>query len=218
MKDRRRRGTPDTDVGRFERWGAAYDRSLFQPALFRPVHRAVLGILSPAEGERILEVGCGTGTLALQIAEATAAQTIGADPAVAMVRAAAGKSPDAGVHFTAALAEALPFGDDAFDAATTSISVHHWSSARAGLAEMGRVVRPGGRVVIADLQELGPVLTGLRAIGRVSRHHHHGWAATDLGDLLHRAGFEDVRARTMKTMGAAVVILAAARPNPGADA
>ena len=200
----------DHDVGRFDRWGASYDRSLFQPALLRPVHRELLEVLSPVDGEHILEVGCGTGNLTMQIAGSVSAEVTGVDPAGQMVVTAGRKAVD-GARFSTAIAEALPFADDSFDAVVSSISAHHWTSARAGTAEIGRVVRRGGRVVIADIQELGPVLKGLRAIGRVSKDHHHGWAATDLGDLLHRAGFEDVRARTMKAMGSTIVIVAARR-------
>ncbi len=198
-------------MGRFDRWGARYDRSLFQPLFFGRVHRMILAALSPTAGERIIDVGCGTGNLTLRIAGNAGGRITGVDPATSMVRAARQKTTIPRTTFAIAAAEALPFADATFDAAVSSVSAHHWHDPIAGFHELARVVRPGGRLVIADGTDFGPIVRLLRAIGRVPRDHRQGWDATELGGLAYGAGFRRVRVRHRSMLGGGVVVLAARR-------
>src|SRR3989337_807796 len=131
------------DVRRFDRWSARYDRSVFQPLFFRRVPLWVTDALSPAAGERILDVGCGTGRLAARLAS-RGGRVVGVDPAVGMITQGSAKR-DGLMEFAAAAAENLPFADAAFGAAVTAVSAHHWQDAAAGISELHRVVATGGR-------------------------------------------------------------------------
>lgn len=165
-----------------------------QRLLFRPVHRTILARLRLLPGERFLEVGCGTGNLSLAAAAVTGLAW-GVDPAARMVEVARSKPAPAGarVRFLLAAAESLPFRDGTFDAAASSISMHHWVDVDAGLRELRRVLRPGARAVVADIGPRGlgkavALLTGSRR-----RHQGDVWVPEELAGAVRRAGFADVR-------------------------
>lgn len=203
--------TRDWDVGRFDRWADRYDRSLFQPAFFRRVHRRVGAVLSPTAGDFLLDVGCGTGSLAEALAKASGARVVGVDPAPGMIQAAGARSRAGGPWFAVGAAENLPFGDSRFDAAVSAISAHHWRDPAGGFLELFRVIRPDGRLVVADVGSLGPVVGAMKRLKRVDPHHHSGWTPRQLADLLYGAGFHSVRARTERMLGGSVVTISARR-------
>src|SRR3990170_3619381 len=83
-----------------------------------------------------------------------------------------------------------------------AVSAHHWQDAAAGISELHRVVATGGRVVVADVGRLGPVLDTLRKAFFRKVEHHRGWDPKELADLLYSAGFLRVRARRERVLGA----------------
>lgn len=105
---------------------------------------------------KVLEVGCGPGHLTNVLAETPGLEVTGLDLDPQMIERAranaarsaeiAGREP---VYVVGDVA-ALPFDDAAFDVVVTTFSMHHWSDPAAGLAEIGRVLRPGGRALIWD--------------------------------------------------------------------
>jgi ubiquinone/menaquinone biosynthesis C-methylase UbiE len=194
------------DVARFDRWAARYDRSFLQQRVFEPVHRAMIRAIGPLDGGLVLDVGCGTGTLTMSLARESA-RTIGVDPAPRMVAKAMGKRSGSSARFLVASAESLPFADSSFQAATASLTVHHWRDAARGLAELGRVIRPGGRLVIAEIDLPGPARSLLRLVGS----SHAGWSRRELAGFLYRAGFSQVRATGRGPLGSRLPIIAADR-------
>jgi len=102
-------------------------------------------------GDRALDVACGTGDFALELAARVApgGKVVGVDFSEPMLELARAKAPS--LEFKAANALALPFGDDEFDAATVGFGARNFSSLERGLLEMARVVRPGGRVVVLEI-------------------------------------------------------------------
>jgi demethylmenaquinone methyltransferase / 2-methoxy-6-polyprenyl-1,4-benzoquinol methylase len=102
-------------------------------------------------GDRALDVATGTGDLALELARRVgpSGEVIGSDFSEGMLDIARGKSSD--VRWEWADAQALPYPDDAFAAATVGFGARNFGDLERGLAEMVRVVRPGGRVVVLEI-------------------------------------------------------------------
>lgn len=107
--------------------------------------------LGDLRGQRVLDVGCGTGQLAAALATEARAKVWGVDASDEMV-AIAREAVPAGVGIRQALAESLPFRDAWFDRATMSLVIH-LVARPAVLAELRRVVAPTGRVAIATFHE-----------------------------------------------------------------
>jgi demethylmenaquinone methyltransferase/2-methoxy-6-polyprenyl-1,4-benzoquinol methylase len=107
-------------------------------------------------GSRVLDVATGTGDLAIELAGRVTpgGEVVGSDFSEGMLALARRKSPPAGApapRFEWADALALPYDDDCFDAATVGFGARNFSDLGRGLAEMARVVRPGGRVVVLEI-------------------------------------------------------------------
>lgn len=128
----------------------------FETALGRRVwadeRRAVVALLQPLGGWRILEAGCGNGRLAATLAS-QGIRVIGVDASGDMLRAAARRSRDAGapVDLVRADVGALPFPNGSLDAVTAVTVLCFLNEPIAALRELARVVRPGGRVVVGEL-------------------------------------------------------------------
>lgn len=135
---------------RFDRWSSTYDDSWMQRLYFDRIHAAVLSLA--AEGSRpgvVLDVGCGTGRLLRDAGtQWPNATLIGVDPAPGMIAEAKKRLASATFHI--APAEDLPLADATVDLAVSTISFHHWPKKREGLEEIARVLRPGGRLLLAD--------------------------------------------------------------------
>ncbi len=113
--------------------------------------QAILELAAPRPGERVLDVATGTGDLAIELARRVApgGSVVGSDFSEGMLDLARRK--DGSVTWEWANAMELPYGDGEFDAATVGFGARNFSDLDRGLAEMARVVRPGGRVVILEI-------------------------------------------------------------------
>ncbi len=104
-------------------------------------------------GASVLDVGCGPGHLTRRLA-ALGLDATGIDLDPAMIERATARG--GGRYLTADVAS-LPFTDGAFDLAVSTLSMHHWADAHAGITEIGRVVRPDGRLLVWDLRRGAPL-------------------------------------------------------------
>jgi SAM-dependent methyltransferase len=119
--------------------------------------RIALELLSPCPGERILEVGCGYGWISRALWESADILWIGVDPSESMIRhlRSVNRQPNANMAMLAD-ATSLPFGDKSFDKVLCTGVLMHITDDRAALAEMVRVLRPGGRLLCSINNALSP--------------------------------------------------------------
>jgi len=152
-----RRRTPRTSHSVFH-WPAVYDLMLrmFWGRTEHDYRDKVVRLARLKPGESVLDVGSGTGTLAVAAKRRVgeAGKVIGIDASPEMVERARRKAAKAGrdVYFKHAGAEALPFPDAAFDAVVSTTVMHCLAEKdRPGsIFEMRRVLKPGGRLLLVD--------------------------------------------------------------------
>ncbi|KPK66331.1 MAG: methyltransferase type 11 [Gemmatimonas sp. SG8_38_2] len=120
--------------------------------------------LDPRPGERVLDVATGTGWAARRIAERGATVT-GVDFGAGVIEAAKALSEGTGIDFRIGDAEALEFPDDSFDAVISTFGTMFARDAEAVASELARVVKPGGRVSLANWAVGGSVHEMFKLIG-----------------------------------------------------
>jgi ubiquinone/menaquinone biosynthesis C-methylase UbiE len=137
----------------FDLWSATYDRAGLQQTTYRPIHDAVLARLDGFRPERILDLGCGTGQLTERLGTAFPdALVVGADLSDGMLERAASRVADEQLAtFVRADAQHLPLASASLDLLTCTESFHWYADQEAAAAELARLVRPGGRVIIASI-------------------------------------------------------------------
>ena len=183
----------------FGRRASAYDRLRPADANWREVLETIVRA-GGLEGRRVLDAGCGTGLVAAALAGRT--RVTGVDPEPEMLAVARRRLPPE-VELLRASAEELPFADASFDAAVLRLVVHLLDRPRA-LAELRRVLAPGGRLVVATFDPahfdgfwLNRLLPSLERIDR-ARFPTPGELRAELG----AAGFGPVRVERLGQRGA----------------
>ena len=153
--------------------------------------------LDPADlgpGDRVLDVCCGTGTLALAAAERVGdgGRVIGVDASAEMIERASGKaSGRRNVAFQVATAQALPFPDGSFEAVFCTLGLHHVPVAdrAAALREMQRVLVPGGRVVIVEFDR---TRTSVLSPASLLHRRHQPDVLREAATTMAEVGFDEV--------------------------
>jgi demethylmenaquinone methyltransferase/2-methoxy-6-polyprenyl-1,4-benzoquinol methylase len=196
----------------FDRIAPVYDamNRLMTAGLDRRWRReTALAVVRP--GNRVLDVCCGTGDLALAAADAGGKVT-GLDFSEPMLERARAKAP--GLEWVSGDALALPFGDGSFDAVTIGFGLRNLADAEQGLAEIRRVLAPGGRVAILEITRprgvlapfyrlwfdgviplAGKVLPGGAAYSYLPASVRRFPDPQSLAKLMDEAGFDEIRWR-----------------------
>jgi SAM-dependent methyltransferase len=150
--------------------------------------RLIAELAEVGPGDRVVDVGCGPGRFLREAAE-RGATAVGVDPSSQMRRLATWRTPASlrdAIRVTDGTAERLPLKDGEATVAWAVASFHHWTDPDAGLAELRRVLQPGGRLLIAER---------LARPGGWFQHHALTWEqGQDLVAQAERAGFTDVAA------------------------
>src|SRR5215218_9849539 len=137
----------------FDRIARGYDllNSVMTAGLHHQWRRRAVEIAGVGAGDRVLDVATGTGDLAIELASRVApgGEVIGSDFSENMLALARKKAPELTFQWGNALE--LPYADDEFDAVTVGFGARNFSDLDRGLAEMTRVVRPGGRILILEM-------------------------------------------------------------------
>jgi SAM-dependent methyltransferase len=159
----------DWDLGRYERIAADLE----------PVAAVVVEQAAPGRGERVLDIGCGTGNGALIAAERGALAT-GVDPAPGLLEIARALAATRGLEatFVAGTAEALPLADGVAEVVISVFGVVFAGDGPTAAAEMARVTAPGGRIVISAWIPEGAIASVARLRGEALAALSGGGART----------------------------------------
>jgi ubiquinone/menaquinone biosynthesis C-methylase UbiE len=181
---------PETQ-GNVIHWAGPYDALTNQ--ILKPSQKSI-GLLAQIKaGDQVLDVGCGSGrlTMAAQGWAGADGQAVGLDPSPEMILVARKNAERAGLkaRFELGVVESLPFPDASFDVVLNRLMLHHLPGdlKQRGLAEMRRVLKPGGICLIVDFE---PPKSGL--LRMIVENHMTPMANVDVRDyvpLLEQAGF-----------------------------
>jgi demethylmenaquinone methyltransferase/2-methoxy-6-polyprenyl-1,4-benzoquinol methylase/phosphoethanolamine N-methyltransferase len=193
--------SPAQTEGRLVSWAPFYDVliNLMTFGRMRQLRQMTVDYAQVRLGESVLDIGCGTGAVIIpaKMKAGNKGIAVGIDPDPDMISIARQKATKAGleIDFRIGVIESLPFADNTFDVVTSSLMMHHLSDKLRikGLAEIWRTLKPGGRIMIADMMR--PSGSHFKKFfTSVILHHGHivEFGIQDMPNLLKDAGFEDV--------------------------
>ena len=162
----------------------------------RATFRALMAVAGVQPGQRVLDVGCGTGDFARLLADAVGDEglAIGVDPAREMISYAGRKARRiSNCQFRVGAAEDLDFPAEHFDVVVSSLVMHHLPDdvQLPALREMRRVLRPGGALVVADFHVPGHGF-GWRLLAVLTGHGRMARMVPDLERVAAQAQFVDI--------------------------
>lgn len=177
-------------------WGWYYDLTVGFSDLFlfrsqwRALRLRTANIADIHAGDAVLDVGCGTGTLAIEVARriGRTGRVVGIDPGSQQIARARAKATRQRlpIEFQTGVIEHLVFPDQTFDVVFSTLMMHHLPKPvkRQGLSEIARVLKPGGRLVIADFKQKSA------RKGRAARFHAGGSNMQELAEFVKEVGFD----------------------------
>ncbi len=185
--------------GALIRWAFFYDLLVAALTFGREVamREAILDIAQVDAGHYVLDVGCGTGTLAIAAKRRVGPTGIvhGVDAAAQMAARANTKSKRGGfaIAFEVAIAQSLPFPDRCFDIALCTLVLHHIpeGARKHAVAEMRRILKPGGRLLVVEMGASRGVWAVLNPIALLHGHSANRMLR-EVDSLLRDGGFERV--------------------------
>lgn len=186
-------------TGRTIHWASQYDimSGLLGMGVNRPNSRMVIELAKIKPGDRVLDVACGTGSLTLtaQSYAGPSGQVYGIDAAPEMIEVAKKKAIRSAreVVFQVGLIEQLDFSDATFDVVITRLAIHHLPDdlKRRGFAEILRVLKPGGHLLIADFNPpSNPVLNHI--LSALAGPQIMQTNVSSLPPMLESAGFVEI--------------------------
>ena len=208
-----------TESQRWQLEGAsaeAYERYAV-PSWSRPLAEQLVALAAPRDGERVVDVACGTGIVARLAARGVGKRgnVAGVDLNDGMLDVA--RAQGAAIDWRQGDAEALPLADEAFDLVLCQQGLQFFPRRGAALAEMHRVLAPGGRLALSVMRPIvhnagwGALADALARhagpeAGAMMRAPFPDWDAAELRELVTSAGFHDVRVR--------IVVASARYPSP----
>src|SRR5215211_4319361 len=189
---------PAHTEGALIRWAPYYDLAVNITTLghARLLRKMTVDNALIKPGDSVLDIGCGTGEVTLAAkTRATNGKVYGIDPAPEMIAVARNKAArkKLDIDFRIGVIEALPFPDASIDVVTSSLMMHHLPEdlKRRGLAEIYRVLKPGGRLLVADFVRPTKSLLNHLFI-TFSRHQGLESGIEDLQSQFKDAGFAQV--------------------------
>lgn len=199
MTDVKQTPQPQETSGLMLNWGWRYDLVVWLLDIvsrggLRKSREKTLDLAHLQPGERVLDVGCGTGTLALEAHERVGqtGHVAAIDPAPQQLARARAKARRHGVaiDFRFGVIERLPFTAQSFDAVLSTWMMHHLPDGlkRQGLEQIARVLKPGGRLVIVDAMQHGHGHVNF-GVGRLTLH--------DIAALMKDSGYSQVQTGQM---------------------
>lgn len=143
---------------------------------------ALLRGLQPQSGDRVLDIGGGTGRVSGTFPDGL--QVVVCDPSAGMIREAQGK----GLHACTSVAEHLPFGDGSFQRIILVDAFHHLLDQGAAVVDLLRVLQPGGRLVIEEPDIHQRVVKFAALLERLLRMRSRFFSPQDMARLFERGG------------------------------